>query len=146
MAGNCTRHPLEWRFTTAVEDLRGRGDTRVRRGFGPPSDPEPAPPTVTAASAISPTEVVVAFSKPVMNVTSMTLTVAQDSCAGQALPGKLSSNPAGDVWTYRPQSPLQPGASYCIRVTTHIYDLEGQSLAQPVRATVRPPAGQVGGR
>jgi hypothetical protein len=146
LGGNCTARPVEWRFTTAAEDLRGRGDTRVRRGFGPPLATEPAPLIVTAVNATSPTEVAVAFSRPVMNVTSMTLSLAPAGCAGAALPGKLSSNPTGDVWTYRPQSPLQQGASYCVRVTTHIYDLDGQSLAQPVQAMVRLPAAQAGGR
>jgi hypothetical protein len=140
--GNCTRQPLEWRFTTAVEDLRGHGDTRVARGF-PPARPSPSsPPEVAAVRAAGPESVVVTFSRPVMNVNSMTLSLAEGGCAGQALPGELSSSPAGDVWTYRPESPLRAGASYCVRVTNHIYDLEGQGLARPVQVAVVPPAGR----
>jgi hypothetical protein len=138
--GNCTRRPLEWLFTTAPEDLRGRGDTRVAYGFPPSRPAAPAPPTVTVVHAAGPDAVVIAFSEPVMNVTSATVSLAEASCAGPAIPGRFSSNPAGDQWTFRPQVAFRR-ASYCVRVTQQVYDLEGQGLARPVHSMVTPPAG-----
>jgi hypothetical protein len=82
---------------------------------------------------------VVTFSKPVMNVTRATLLVTEGSCAGQPLAGAVSSNPAGDVWTFRPVAALS-AASHCVRVTAHVYDLEGQGLVQPVQSQVTPAA------
>ena len=80
-----------------------------------------------------------------MNVTSATFTVqaasADGACAGRALPGALSSDAQGMVWTYRPHAPFRRGARYCVSVAARVYDLQGESLSQPFVSSVSPGAG-----
>ena len=89
--------------------------------------------------------VVVAFSEPIMNVTSATLTVqagqAGTGCVGRPLPGVLSSDARGMVWTYRPHAPFERGSDYCVSVASRVYDLQGVSPAQTFVSTVSPGGG-----
>jgi hypothetical protein len=89
--------------------------------------------------------VVVTFSEPIMNVTSATLTVQAarpgGDCSGRPLPGVLSSDAPGTVWTYRPHAPFERGGSYCVSVASRVYDLQGESPSRPFVSTVSPGPG-----
>jgi hypothetical protein len=86
----------------------------------------------------------VAFSKPVMNVTPLTLAVQRKgdrarecSAADATVAGDISSNRAGDVWTFTPHESLEAGAEYCIAISAGVYDLSGNNLERSLRTHVR---------
>jgi hypothetical protein len=138
---NCSRQPLSWRFTTSATKGEGRGDTRVSLGFGAPAGTPATLPVAVKAVDTSAAGIVVTFSAPVVNVTAHTFRVGQ-AVAGagcenaRPVPGKLGSNPAGDVWTYEPLAALDAGATYCVLVTTGVYDMAGRNLTQPFSGPV----------
>jgi hypothetical protein len=86
----------------------------------------------------------VVFSKPVMNVTPLTLAVQRKgdrtrecSAADPMVAGDISSNRAGDLWTFRPHESLEAGAEYCVSVSGEVYDLSGNKLERSLRIPVR---------
>lgn len=144
--GPCTAGPGTWTFTTAAEGEVARADTRLPEGFlRPRAAGAPTPPRVQSVRLDERGRVVVAFSEPIMNVTSATFTVqagqAGTGCAGRPLPGVLSSDARGMVWTYRPHAPFERGANYCVSVASRVYDLQGISPAATFVSTVSPGGG-----
>jgi hypothetical protein len=141
---NCMRQPRSWRFTTASENGTGRGDTRIPAGFDRHEDPWRRPPAVDAIGATT-SQVTVAFSEPVMNVTSGTLVVRRTGAAGQcgdtpALPGAIDQDTSGRSWIYRPRGELDPRSTYCLRISADVYDLDGERLQQPLEMQFSPGA------
>jgi len=141
--GNCTSQDVIWSFTTARKADLGTGDTTVPIGFTASGQPPGGNgPTVTAVDPPDgqnnvdvTANVVVTFSEPVMNVTASTFLLHQDggnddcSTLGASVAGTISSNGAGDVWTFDPTASLQNNRTvYCVTVTTGVTDLGGDPL------------------
>ena len=144
LEGNCMRQPRAWRFATVAEDGTGHGDTSIPAGFGRGEAPPRRPPEVEAISATA-SQVVVAFSEAVMNVTSGTLAVRRADAAGQCsdmptLPGTIAQDASGRNWIYRPRSALDPGSTYCLRISAEVYDLDGEGLPNPFDSLFSPRA------
>jgi hypothetical protein len=142
--GNCLRQPRSWRFTTVPENGAGRGDTRIPAGFDRREGRVRRPPGIDAIGATA-SQVAVAFSEPVMNVTSGTLVVRRAAAAGQcgdtpALPGAIDQDASGRTWIYRPRTALDPRSTYCLRISADVYDLDGERLRQPFEMRFSPGA------
>jgi hypothetical protein len=134
---NCTRRELTWAFITGETVGEGTGDTRVAQGFPAASPPRPEPAPALAAVAPTPNgTVALVFTRPVLNVNSLTLGLHENGCAGAPLPGRLASNPAGDRWTFTPSRRPRQGAKLCLTLSPEIYDLKGRGLAGPLRRPV----------
>ena len=134
---NCTRRELTWTFTTGATAGEGTGDTRVAFGFpaASPPRPEPAPALATVAPGTN-GAVSLVFTRPVLNVNSLTLGLHENGCAGAPLPGRLASNQAGDRWTFTPARRPRQGAKLCLTLSPEIYDLKGRGLTGPLRRPV----------
>ena len=135
--GGCTPQEVVWSFRTANKRAEGSGDTRVAFGFPTEAPPGPEAPPAVASVGTKATEVFVAFSKPVMNVTPTTLSVWRAHAPGDCSrttpavpghPGHVRPNSAGDLWTFVPTVPLDDRATYCVTVSSAVYDLRGQTL------------------
>jgi hypothetical protein len=135
--GNCTKKPVSWSFRTSAVRGEGKGDASVRLGFALQDEQASAAPLVKRAQ-VEDAGLVVAFSEPVMNVTSRTLTVAEAGPQGCGAPltGRLLPSAAGDTWTFSAASPLKADGSYCLQVSTAVYDLAGRNLSQPFTGVV----------
>jgi len=138
VAGTCTTKELTWRFTIADAPGAAAGDTSIPAGFPRELPPEaPVAPTVSEITVMDRTgDVNVVFSKPVMNVTPLTFLLQQAagaeprcSPAQPAIVGHVSSNRAGDRWTWKPDRRLAAG-DYCVVITAEVYDLSGLYLRQ----------------
>ncbi|HKI04372.1 MAG TPA: Ig-like domain-containing protein [Thermoanaerobaculia bacterium] len=138
LRGNCDRGGAVWSFSVGGAAGEDGGDTSVPLGFPAvsPPGPEPAPAVAAIRSAGENGAVVVAFSRPVLNVTGLTLRVEED---GAAVAGRLSANPAGDRWTFTPAHPPKPGTRRSLALSPQIYDLTGRGLAGPYRRGIIPP-------
>jgi hypothetical protein len=133
---NCTPREVVWTFKIAPSRDEGRGDTSVALGFPGPSPDRPGRPPAVASVRTEAGAVVVSFSEPTMNVNTTTLALSRATAAdcgrrGPPVAGGLRSNPGGDVWTFVPMAPLDPGATYCVNVSAGVYDLQGQALSRP---------------
>jgi len=136
--GNCTRREVSWSFVTGETAGEGVGDTGVPLGFPAASPPPPAPAGVAGVRSGGDGTLAVTFTRPVMNVNASTLRVHESAAAGcsrlgAALPGSLSSNAAGDRWTFKPSRPRRAGVKLCVDASPEIYDLRGHGLAGPYR-------------
>jgi Big-like domain-containing protein len=150
-SGDCTTRDVVWRFTVSGTRGEGAGDTTIPIGFPPGSPRAPAAPAVNAVNLVSqvtPADTAgslqIEFSKPVMNVTPRTLEVRRKgdrarecSAADPKIAGDISSNRAGDLWTFRPHASLEAGAEYCVSVSGDVYDLSGNTLERSLRTHVK---------
>jgi hypothetical protein len=142
---NCTRRETTWTFTVGGGpngEVAAGGDTSLPLGF-PAATPraEPAPTLAVIHPSGAGGRLTIAFSRPVLNVNRLTLRVDEgrgDGCAGGGamVPGALSANAAGDLWTFTPARPLPPGARPCVTLSPEIYDLAGRGLSGPYRRRV----------
>lgn len=150
-SGGCTTRDVVWRFTVSAARGEGEGDTTIPIGFPAGLPKAPAVPAVSAVNVVRTVTpagrnavLQIAFSAPVMNVTPVTLVVqrkgdaARDCSAADAVvTGSISSNRAGDLWTFTPRQPLEGAVEYCVAVSGEIYDLSGHTLAHPLRTHVK---------
>jgi len=150
-SGDCTSRDVVWRFTVSGVRGEGAGDTTIPIGFPAGLPRAPAAPAVSAVNVVAiatpagPAErIQIEFSKPVMNVSPRTLAVQrkgdrarQCSAADPTVAGDISSNPAGDLWTFKPRKPLEGGAEYCVSVSGDVYDLSGKILERSLRTHVK---------
>jgi hypothetical protein len=140
VADDCTPRDVVWSFRTASSRDEGRGDTSVASGFPGPSPERLGPPPAVSSVRTDTGAVVVSFSEPTMNVNTTTLalrrTTADCGRRGPPVAGSVRSNPRGDVWTFVPAAPLDPGATYCVTVSAGVYDLQGQTLSVPFATTL----------
>jgi Big-like domain-containing protein len=141
-AGPCTPDDVVWRFTVSPTRGAGTGDTRIPSGFPAARAAEARPALMVrsiAASAVA-GAIEALFSQPVMNVTPVTFVVrraAAGACAASTpkIAGHLTSDDAGDRWTFKPEHPLEDG-EYCVAIAPDVYDLAGRNLGTLVNATV----------
>lgn len=149
--GGCTTRDVVWRFTVSGNRGEGAGDTTIPIGFPPGLPRAPIAPAVKSVNVVrnvTPADrseaLQVVFSRPVMNVTPMTLAVQRKgdrvrecSAADAMVTGDISSNRAGDLWTFTPHESLAAGAEYCVSVSGKVYDLSGHNLEPSLRTHVK---------
>jgi len=82
----------------------------------------------------------VTFSEPVTGVdtSSFLLNVGDCSPLGAAVSGTVTSNGAGDVWTFTPDATLGSREDYCVTITTQVIDLnDNLNLASGFNSTFK---------
>jgi hypothetical protein len=148
--GNCTSGEVAWTFRTSPRRDDGTGDTSVPLGFvGPPAAGDVPPRVQTLRRSPDGAGVAATFSEPVMNVTGRTFVLQRDtsprgdcSVLGPPVPGTVSANAAGDVWTFLPRTALASDAGHCATVTSAVYDLSGRTLPREFRVALASVQGQ----
>lgn len=136
-AGSCIE-PTSWQFRVHGVNEDGDGDSGIPIGFAVAPREDRSAPAVRHAQVAGDRELVITFTRPVMNVSPRTVmvraaaSVAKDgSCvpAGAPIAGRLASDAAGADWHFTAYGAL-PEPAACVTVTGEVYGLNGVHLGR----------------
>jgi hypothetical protein len=145
-AGNCLEATV-WQFRVQEANEPGAGDSGIPLGFVAGLREDPSAPAVQAVGAQDGRELVIAFTRPVMNVNQRTVSVtvaAQEAANGACQPtgspiaGQLEPDSSSQRWRFVADDPL-PRKPLCVTVATEVYGLNGTRLTYPFQGVVEAP-------